>query len=173
MVPAPMTAKAQETPSKKATPETLRQLLPKPPEGFERALGPAAEGKDGPWAQAMYVLNGEQYREGKDGEIRILPKGSGQVAFEVEISGVTEEERKRVLGQMDEAPPRFEIATEEHKGHAFYVITDTEREKSYLYLFTGPFQVYMEGNADPAHLRAALKPVDAGTLGQYRISNAN
>lgn len=162
----PPVAGAQTEAANTATSETLNQLLPEPPEGFERAVSPTAEGKRGPWAQAMYVFEGDRYRAGADGSTRILDHDGGeQVAFEVEISSVTEEEKAQVLGRMEEAHPTFEISTDRHGEHEVHLITGGG--KSYLYLFTSSFQVYMEGNAAPVHLREALHSIDVGALSQY------
>jgi hypothetical protein len=167
----PTTAYAQEVSSKEAAQEMLERLLPEPPEGFERSISPAAEGKDHPWAQAMYAFDGKKYQESGGERTQASEKdGENPVVFEVEISRVTEEEKTQLLSQIEGAPPEFEITTEEYEGHPLHVITNTESEKSYLYLFTGPFQVYMEGNAPPTSLRAALSSVDVGTLAQYRHS---
>jgi hypothetical protein len=45
--------------------------------------------------------------------------------------------------------------------------TNTETDKSSLYLFTDSFQVYMEGNAAPSQLQAGLRGIDLGTLERY------
>lgn len=157
--------KAQEAASQEATPELLQQLLPEPPEEFVRAMGRAYEGQGGPRAQAIYVLNGEEYRD-EDGAIRLLDRNEGdQVGFEVKIQAVTEEQRRRELEEIESARSEIEIQTEEHEGNSFYLVS--VGEKSFLYLFMGSFQVYMEGNAAPAHLREALESIDLEALGRY------
>ena len=127
----PATSYAQETSSEEVPQETLKDLLPEPPEGFERSISPAAEGKDRPWAQAVYVSNRPESGEERT---RAAEKcGDNPVVFEVEISGVTEEEKTRVLSQMKEAPPAFEITTEEYEGHPLHVITGAAHQPGIRY----------------------------------------
>ena len=159
---------AQESAATNATSEILEQLLPAPPEGFERTISPVPDGKNQAWAQATYLFSGEKAPDG--GARRADADGTSPVAFEVEISGVTDEEKTQVLGRIENAPPGFTISTETYPGHDAYVITG--EGKSYLYLFAHSFQVYMEGNASPTHLRTALGSIDVGTLAQYSTADA-